>query len=312
VLWLPYVDGVPFRKLGNEYGLSGVQAYARVITELNTLPDNTKLTKQVCDTRAFSGFLIMDGKYVKTRGFKKGAPLIWGIDYLTHDIPAGILARAEDESEFVRFFRALATTGYYPTVVVGDDRKGLKQALYKVFPLSRFQLCQVHFLENVRRYLGVRQDATHQHFFNSLKLHVFMEPKTIEQVVPALRYVRDKHTLLNPMRQAVILQVKARLPDLFTYLTVPDCPNNTNLIELYNSHLNARLKSIKGFKSFVAARRFTNAYIIRRRTKPLTDCEQTFRHLNGYASLQLIIKKQALWPDISGVKPPKKALKTER
>jgi len=283
-----------------------------VVAELDTLPENASLTKQVCDPRAFSGLLVMDGKYVKTRGFRKGAPFIWGIDYLTHDIPAGILARIEDEDEFVRFFRTLASLGYYPTVIVGDDRKGLKRAITRVFPQARYQLCHVHFLENIRQYLKVRTDPAHQHFFNSLKLHVFTEPKTIEQVVAGLRYVRDNRVQGDSLRQAVILGVHDRLPDLFTYLNVPGCPNNTNLIELYNSHLSARLKSLKGFKSFLAAKGFLNAYLIRRRTKPLTDCDTAFKHLNGYASLQFTIKKQAPWPDILGVKPPEKTLKTER
>ena len=84
---------------------------------------------------------------------------------------------------------------------------------------------------------------------------------------------------------------------MFTYLTIQDCPNNTNLIELYNSHLNGRLKTIKGFQSLVSARRWLNAWLIRRRTKKLTDCEEKFKHLNKHCSLEFTIKKEALWPD---------------
>lgn len=304
---------MPLRKLGDEHKLSGAQAYARVVAELNTLPDNTKLTKLVCDHQKFSHILVLDGKYLKVRGFKKGAPFIYGIDYLTHDIPVGMLARAEDETEFIRFFRELERLRYYPNIVIADDRKGLKPALLRVFPYyTRLQLCQVHYLENIRKLLRVRTDPCHLYFFNSLKLHVFIEPKSLAQVRFALKQLDQIQINSDPLRRSSLWGIGNRLIDLFAYFDIPQSPNNTNLIELYNSHLQARLKSLKGFKSFLAAKRWLNAYIIRRRTKPLTDCEATFKHLNGFASLQLTIKKQATWPDILGIKPPEKALKTER
>ena len=85
--------------------------------------------------------------------------------------------------------------------------------------------------------------------------------------------------------------------ELFNYLKIPGAPNNTNLIELYNSHLNGRLRTIKGFQSTKSASSWLNAYLIRRRTKTLTDCEGKFKYLNQHCSLEFTIKKQALWPD---------------
>lgn len=266
----------------------------------------------MCDPQAFCHILVMDGKYVKARGFKRGAPFMYGIDYLTHDIPISMLVRAEAETEFTRFFSELERLRYYPSIVIADDRRGLKPALYRVFPLARLQLCQVHYLENIRKLLRVRTDITHLYFFNSLKWHVFSQPKTIEQVRLGLAHVRLTRVAGDSLRQAVLWDIENRLTELFAYFEVPRSPNNTNLIELYNSHLQARLKSIKGFKSFLAAARWLNAYVIRRRTKPLTDCDTLFKHLNGHASLELTIKKQALWPDVFGIKPPLKTLKTER
>jgi len=94
-----------------------------------------------------------------------------------------------------------------------------------------------------------------------------------------------------------VTTIKARYDDLFNYLKVKDCPNNTNLIELYNSHLNGRLKTIKGFQDIASARRWLNAWMIRRRTKTLTDCEGKFKYLNKHCSLEFTIKKQAIWPE---------------
>lgn len=87
LLWIEHIDGVPFRKLDDENQLSGKQTYSRVIAELKQLPDNTKLSKELCDPKRFCGILIIDGKYVAVKGFNAKIPFVYGIDYLTHDIP---------------------------------------------------------------------------------------------------------------------------------------------------------------------------------------------------------------------------------
>ncbi len=45
--------------------------------------------------------------------------------------------------------------------------------------------------------------------------------------------------------------------------------------------------------------------MIRRRTKPFTDCEEPFKHLNGKCSLEVVLKNDVDFPKILGVKPPK-------
>jgi len=61
-LWIPHIDGIPFRKLGNRRGLSGAQTYNRVFQELKQLPDCSDLTTH-CEYA--SGILIIDGKYIR-------------------------------------------------------------------------------------------------------------------------------------------------------------------------------------------------------------------------------------------------------
>jgi transposase-like protein len=160
------------------------------------------------------------------------------------------------------------------------------------------QLCHNHYLENLRQTLKVRTDDRYEHFFNSLRFHVFLNAKDNQAVTNGLRHVWQERTNDKAMLKNILLQTHDRRKELFNYLDFKDCPNNINLIELYNSHLNGRLKTIKGFQDFESARRWLNAYLIRRRTKPLTDCVGKFKHLNKHASLELTIKKQATWPDI--------------
>jgi len=302
VLWIPHIDGIPFRKLGDEHGLSGVQAYNRVFSELQRLPDNTELTRRFCEYSC--GILVIDGKYIKVRGYKQKIPFIYGIDYETHDILFGILVPAEDEAAFLQCFQTLQTLDYPLKVVVADDRSSLPLALKQVYPGVPLQLCQNHYLENIRTLLHVRTDPTHRHFFNALKKHVFDAYENDEQLNDALRHVFTQRSQNNLLRQTIVMGIYRRRKILFAYKTIPHCPNNTNLIELFNSHFNARLRSIKGFKNNEHARLWLNGLIIRRRTKSFTDCGPIFKHLNKKCSLQMSIKKQAGWPDILGVKAP--------
>lgn len=278
--------------------MSGSQTYARVITELDQLPKNSLLTQTLCDLARCQGILILDGKYVAVKGFDRKIPFLFGIDYLTHDILHGQLFLAEDESAFSQYFQKLKDLGYNLRILVADDRQGIKQALRKVFPYARLQLCHNHYLDNIRRLLKVRTEEKYQHFFNSLKLHVFTEARTDQEITTALKYVKEKHAGQSYLLNNILADIENRRNDLFAYRHFEGCPNNTNLIELYNSHLNGRLKTIKGFQSLTSADRWLNAWMIRRRTKTLTDCGPKFKHLNKHSSLEFTIKKQAQWPDI--------------
>lgn len=303
-LWIPHIDGIPFRKLGDEYGLSGKQSYHRVFQELKLLPDCAQLTKQYCAYR--SGILIIDGKYVKVRGYKEKIPFIYGIDYETHDILFGILTAAEDKVAFLKCFYVLQEIHYPLQIVVADDRSALPFALTQLYPGIPLQLCQNHYLENIRQMLHIRTDPTHQHFFNSLKKHVFDEYKDDAGLNAALHHLLTNRAEGMLIRQNIIMAIHHRRKELFAYQNVLNCPNNTNLIELFNSHFNGRLKTIKGFKTKEHAALWLNGLLLRRKTKPFTDCGPKFKHLNGKNSLQISIKKSADWPDILGIKAPER------
>jgi transposase-like protein len=125
---------------------------------------------------------------------------------------------------------------------------------------------------------------------------VFEAPEN--QITAGLMHVLHNRCGHSRTLQNIVTTIKARQEDLFNYFRFKDCPRTTNIIESYNSHFQARLKSIRSFQSFMSVRRWLNAYIIRRRTKKFTDCKGKFKKLNKHAALELTIKKQAAWPDI--------------
>lgn len=292
------------RKLGDEVGLSAAQTYARIATELDRLPQNNNLTREFCSR--FCGILIVDAKYVKVRGYPKKIPFIFGIDYLTHDIVCCLLAPSENQLAYEKFFGTLRRMQYPMRAVVADDNGATSPALARIFPRAPLQLCQNHYLENIRKTLQVRTEERHRAFFFALKKLVFDDHADFKRLRSALHHLLTKHALHDPARQEILLDIERRKFELFAYTEVPRCPKNTNLIELYNSHLNGRLKTIKGFKTVKGALRWLNGYLIRRRTKAFTDCEGQFKHLNGFCSLEKTIKKRTSWPALLGILDPRK------
>lgn len=273
--------------------------------ELDELPDNTQVTQEFCSR--FDGILVVDGKYIKVRGYAQKIPFIYGIDYATHDIPVGLLAPAESEEVFHHFFKRLHACNYPLKVVVCDDVvSALKPALLQYYPDAKIQLCQNHYIEHIRQQLNVRTRAVHQRFFAMLYHGVFrrkgLHPAATRAIFEALK----KRAARDADRRMILAHVELREQELFAHELIKNCPRDTNLIELYNSHLNARLRGIKGFKSFRAAEQWLNGYLLRRRTKPFTDCDTKFRHLNGSCSLQLTLTDPERQPRILGLSPSKK------
>jgi transposase-like protein len=293
-LWIPHLDGLPFRKLANEYFLSPIAAYRQVEAELNLLPPNEWITGKFC--RRFSGILNVDGKFIKVRGYPKKIPFIYAIDYLTHDIVVGVLALGESYEAYRKLFQLLKEVGYQPKIVVSDEAPALPLALNRVWPRVFQQLCHTHYLENLRLSLLIRTKATYRDFFGEIE-KIFQPGLSWQHRFFVLQALREKYAHdLNLVNQLDDLIDK--YPLLFAFENVSGCPRSNNIIEAFNSHLNGRLKTIKGFESFAGAERWLNGWMIRRRTKPFTDCEGQFRSLNGKCSLEGTIDEKLKFEEV--------------
>jgi len=294
VFWIQHMDGLAFRKFGYEHNLSSTQVYENVKNEMQLLPSNMDISKNICDPSKWSGILNLDGKYIKVleikRPNKRSIPFIYGIDFLSHDIPLGFLAYSESEDVFFDYFLKLKEIGYPLKVIVCDEVAGLRPALSRVFPSAKIQLCHTHFLENIRKSLQVRIDPTYRDFFHSLVDQVFHTANSKEERSFVFDRILRDETQDNNLLKNVVERIKSHEEELFAYQSIPNCPYTNNLIECFNSHLNGRLKTIKGFQTFCSAQLFLNAWILRRRTKPFTDCNHPFKHLNGKMSLQVVLK----------------------
>lgn len=291
-----HIDGKPFRKIAHKEKISKSTTQRIYQKELNNFPHNNSITKIYCDR--FCGIMVVDGKYINVRGYEKKIPLLWGIDYLSHDIPVFEFAPSESYQSWLKYFGYLKSIKYALQIVICDDNENIKLAARYMFPNVLIQTCQNHYLENIRKTLNVRTDATYQEFVADLKKELFFTKRSREDFNKRAFKLFKKHQN-DQTCLYYLLKIQENISELTNASHVPNAPLTTNIIESFNSHLQARLKSIKSFQSFESAEKWLNAYILKRRLRPFTDCGKKFKYLNHKAAISYTLKKGAVLPLLS-------------
>mgnify|MGYP005632401527 CR=1 FL=1 len=253
----------------------------------------------------FSGILVWDGTYISVRGYKTKIPLIWGIDYKTHDIPHFILAPSENYVACLNFFRMLKKLNYPLIILICDGNEPVKQAVLDVYPNAIIQTCLKHYIKNIRTDLNIASSDKYIDFYNFV-YDAFFFKKCSKQHL-AHEIARKYEDFKDDEKQYDwMTSIMQNLEFLTNYHRVPNAPCTTNLIEGYNGHLKDRTKSIRGFKSFYSAYYWLNAYILKRRFRVFTACSKKFCKLNGYASIHLTAKNIEDLPNLFRILPTKK------
>lgn len=289
-----YLDGIPLRKIAFEKKSSASTIGRQTTRQLKKLPDNFLITKRYCGS--FNGYLVFDGKYVHVRGYPRGAAFLWGVDFLTHDIPHCQLAPSENYLACAEYFYRLRELDYPLRLLICDDNDAIIRAVRDVYPAVTVQLCNNHYLENIRRDLNVRSSEHYQHFFLLIE-QIFHQHLNLVAYSRTLSAIYKQYSY-EPKAVRWIGDMIRRQSLLLAYHQFPRSPNTTNLIEAYNSHLEGRLHSLKGFQSFAGARLWLNGYVLRRRLKTLTDCGGYFKPLNGKCPLQNTLQPDLKLPPI--------------
>lgn len=294
LLWA-HIDGTSFRSLSNQYQISVGSAYNYCFQALKQLPDCAEVTQTYCNN--FSGTLLVDGKYLSVKGYKRKIPVIYGLDYASHDIPYYLLSSAESYQTCLAFFKTLKKLNYPLEVLVCDDNSNIYRACVEVFPDVIIQLCQLHYLRSIRFLLRLDRNYHYRPFF-------FAVCRLFKYRYSELSFIQELSSIIEtypPDRlcASILIDLERKKDLLLGYLRDEKIPTTTNLIESFNSHLQGRLKSIKGFDSFEHAQLWLNGYFLRRRLKPFTDCEGKFAYLNGVSSLSLTKNPQLDLPIFS-------------
>ncbi len=267
-------------------------AYRKCMEALDELPHCADITRKYCSR--FSGILLVDGNYIRIKNYDRKIPVIYGIDYLTHDIPTYILTTAENYQSLINFFQSLRLLNYPLQSLVSDDNFNIPNACFSVYPKASWQLCTNHFKENIRASLEVRSNNTYQPFMRRIEL--LFKNKISENSFNKIAKDTLNMYSNNDLCVKILLDIERRKHNLLGYLNVKNTPTTSNLIECFNSHLNIRLKSIKGFESFQHADDWLNGYFIKRRVTKFTDCTGKFKYLNGKCSLEETLKRDVGLP----------------
>ena len=287
-----HLDGISFRKLAVKYGISKSHVADMCYEELRKLPNNNQFTHRYCDR--FSHIFVVDGKYFTVKGYKYGYCLLWGVDYLRHDIPVFILAPSENYQSWATYFSYFRILSHHPELLVCDDNVNIKMAARNAFPTVKVQTCFNHFKENIRRSLKVRSDLTYKPFMKRIEsiLKDKINDETFNKWMFAL--YRDYHT--DPHCLSTLTYIEKYKKELLAYRNIKAAPITSNLMESFNSHLEARLFSLKYFNSIAHARLWINAYILKRRFTKFTSCSRKFAFLNGKTGVSLTQKQGIVLP----------------
>lgn len=291
-LLLDHLNGLSIRTLASSYGLSKSRVSDSVQEQLEELPNNNQFTFNYCNR--YSPVFVFDGKYIHVKGYAKKIPLLWGVDYFHHDIPFFILAPSESYMSWATYCRYYRIMNHYPQLIVCDDNTSLKIAIRNTFPTVKVQMCTNHFSESIRRDLRVRTDST----YKQLSMNI---DRIIGEKQPKELFLKKLHTLYLRYRDdevavRTLLQVQRNSEELLAYHHIPGAPTTNNLMECFNSHLESRLRSIKGFNSFNHAQLWLNGYILKRRYTPFSSCTGQFKKLNGRRPIDISQKRGIVLP----------------
>jgi hypothetical protein len=147
-----------------------------------------------------------------------------------------------------------------PAVLVMDGQKGLFAAARTLWPHVRIQRCQFHVISFALQHLGRRpKDEVGKVMLHLL--YTLKEVKTPERRDLWLRAYRGWETRYErffnarnklgafeyPRLRSVRFVMRKALPNLFTYIDIPDTPNTTNLVEGWvNSAIAEALRRHRG------------------------------------------------------------------
>jgi transposase-like protein len=276
-----HLDGISFRKIAKQFGCSKSKISRIVSNCLKTIPNSNHISKISC--KYFKkGVLIVDGKYLHVKGYHSKIPLIWAFEEYSHDPLIHVLATAESYTAYKYLFLQLKDINFPLQVLVCDQHPSISLAAKEIYPKVKIQICLNHYKENIRRSLNSRSKPIHKTFVNDI-VKLF-DQKTLDEfsnfglkLFNLYGNIPKYRTILNDINDAseyLLTHYKYR------------CPKTTNLAECFNSHLQARLRSIKGFESFNSAQLWLNAYVMNRRLTKFTDCTRKYRYLNGTAPIQ--------------------------
>lgn len=289
-----HLDGLSFQSIANKYDVGKTTAYRIVVEKLKELPDNNKFSHKYCIN--YGDVFVADAKYIMVKGHERGMAFLWGVDYVKHDFPLYLLAASENYQAWNKFFFLFRVLNHHYPRVVSDELLNIHMAVEKNFPSARVQICYNHVKENIRRVLKVRSDDTYKEFMGYIEN--LLSKKRNEEDFNTLLFNLFTHYKDDKIALSIIMSLERKREKLRAYIGYPNCPITTNIIESFNSHLNSRLTSIRGFEGYDHANLWLNGYLLKRRYTKFSSCKGKFKHFNGHFPLESTVNNISEIPDL--------------
>lgn len=188
----------------------------------------------------------------------------------------------------MKYFSFLKRLNYPLQVLVCDENINIFEAARYVYPNVVIQLCQNHYKENIRRTLDLTINPRYLPFMKKIE-ELFSFKRSIDDFNRVAKNIFNQYKL-DSLCCAIMIDIERNRNLLLGWQNGHKVPVTTNLIESFNSHLQGRLKTIKGFETFAHANFWLNGYFLRRRLKKFTGCSGKFKHLNGKTSLHQTVR----------------------
>lgn len=248
------MEGTPIRKLARQLETSKSSIQREIARTLLKVPNSNHVSQLIC--KKFCHVLLVDGKYIHVKGFEKKIPMLWCLDYQSHDPLIHMLAPSENYQAYLAFFSKLKDMNYPLEVLICDESESLIFAAKFHYPNVKIQLCLNHIKEGIRRTLQSRTNPSHEHFVKQIE-YLFRQKGIYEYSKYAVKLTREHKENLAYMN--ILLELSRKHELLIRHLVDKRAPSTNNLIESFNSHLEARVRSLKGFESFESAEVWLNA-----------------------------------------------------
>jgi transposase-like protein len=200
---------------------------------------------------------------------------------LAFDTKLGLIGRhfrkgGESTWGYREIFKSLTSAGYKIRVVISDGGTGIFSAL-RAFGIKRHQRCHIHLLRDLKtglRLHGKRPRTVLRKYYCVRYAKLVLAATDEYQLTLRLKHFeRVVFTMWQGSGDVELNSIKGflrTLPWAFTFMEYQklwDIPKTTNVLEGYISHLNTRLKTMRGLKSPANAGRILNAihYFLRKK-----------------------------------------------
>ena len=244
----------------------------RLIAWLTGMESKTAIAKRYGLTRQalsyeFKSFFNKNPNGMAPLGFRAKL-LIVDAKFIHGSVLCTLIAVTEEDKIFWEFANAECYGTWYaclirfapPEVVVADGEKGVAHFVKRHWPKTAFQRCHFHMVKLVIQYLSrnPKEKAGQQilelmYRLKHVKTHDARDHWKLMHRIWERQYEKifneknESGNYAHKKLRSVRFVLRRALPNLFTYLDHPGCPNTTNLVEGWvNAAIAERLSRHRG------------------------------------------------------------------